>query len=66
MGKVLAGMEEVRNVYRIIVGKHVARYQLGDFNVNRLIKLIWILKKWVARLWTSVNWHRFRASGRLL
>jgi hypothetical protein len=57
-------MEEMKNAYRIFVGKPVkARDHLEDLGLDgRIIK--WILRKYIARVWTAFMWSRIATPRR--
>ena len=49
----VARMGERIGVYRILVGKHEGKNHLGDPDVDGIIILIRIFRKWDVGLWTG-------------
>jgi hypothetical protein len=58
-------MGEIRNVYKILVGKPEPDY-LGDLGIDGKRVLEWILGKWGGKVWTGFIWYRIGTSGGLL
>jgi len=46
----LAGMEEKRDVHRVLMGNH-----LGDLVVDERTILIWIFRKWDVGIWLGIG-----------
>jgi hypothetical protein len=58
-------MGEIRNAYKILVGKLEATRALGMLGVDRKTILEWILRKQGGDLWTGCIWLRIRTIGGL-
>jgi hypothetical protein len=59
-------MEEMRNTYRILVGKLKEKDHLEDKGVDGRIILKWILGKWSLEVWTGFIWLMLWTSGGFL
>jgi len=46
-------MEEMRNAYKIFVGKPEGKNYSEDLGVDGKIILEWILRKWNVEVWTG-------------
>jgi hypothetical protein len=62
----VARMGEMKNTYRILVGKPKRKRPLGRLGVGGSIILEWILGKQDVKVWTRFNWLRLGTSGGLL
>jgi hypothetical protein len=62
----VARMEEMRNVYCVLVGNPEEKDNLEGTGVDERIILKWILKKYDGRVWTGFIWLRIRAGSGLL
>jgi hypothetical protein len=49
-------MGERRGVYRVLVGKHEGKRQLGRARRRWRITLRWIFRKWDVGIWTGSSW----------
>jgi hypothetical protein len=59
-------MGEIRNVYKILVGKPEGKRPLGRHKSRWSIILKWILEKLGGNVWTGFNWHRIASGGGFL
>jgi hypothetical protein len=59
-------MGEIRNVYKILVGKPEGKRLLGRPGRRWGIILVWIIKKLVRRVLTGFIWLRIGTIGGLL
>jgi len=59
-------MDEVRNVYKVLVGKPEMKRLLGSSGIDGRIILKYILEKQGVRSWTGFVWLRIGTSDRLL
>jgi hypothetical protein len=63
----VACMGEMRNAYKISVGKPEGKGMLENLGTDENILLEWILRgKWGVKIWNAFIWLRIRTSGRLL
>jgi hypothetical protein len=58
MGGSWSACWERRGVYRVLVGNLGERDQWGDPDVDGMIILRWIFRKWDVGLWTGSSWLR--------
>ena len=56
-------MEEMRGVYRVLVGKLEGKRPLGDPGVDGRIILRWIFRKWDVGEWAGSSWLRIGTGG---
>jgi hypothetical protein len=66
MGKTFSMNGEMRNVYKILVGKLKGRDHSEDLDVDRIIILERILEIQDGKMWTGFIWLRIGTSGGLL
>jgi hypothetical protein len=59
-------MGEIKNAYKILVGKSEGKRPLGRPGKDGKIILKWILGKQGGNLWTGLIWIRIGAKGGLL
>jgi hypothetical protein len=59
-------MGEIRNEYKILVGKPEGKTTSEDQGVDWRTILKWILGKWRWRVWIEFIWLRIGTSGRFL
>jgi hypothetical protein len=59
-------MGEIRNAYKILVGKSEGKRQLGRRRRNERIILKWMLGKLGRTVWTGFIWRRIGTVGGLL
>jgi hypothetical protein len=52
------GRMEVKNVYRLLVGKPQGKNQWEDQDVSGWIILGWIVERWEGVMWTGLVWLR--------
>jgi hypothetical protein len=57
---------EIRDVYRVLVGKPERRGHLQDPGVDGRTILRWIFRKWDVEVWTGSIWLRIWTGGGLL
>jgi hypothetical protein len=61
----VAHMGEMRNAYKIVVGKPEGRYLLVRSTHKWWDNIKWILRKWCGRMWTFVqpvqDWDHWQA-----
>jgi len=57
---------DMRNAYKILVGKHEGKRPLGRICVDGRIILEWILRKLGGKGWTGFIWLRIGTNGGLL
>jgi hypothetical protein len=62
----VASMGEMRNVYKILVGKPEGKSHSEELSVDRKITLECILGKQGEKVWTGFIWHRIGINGGLL
>jgi hypothetical protein len=62
----VARMVEVKNAFKILVGKSESKSQSKDLDVDGRIILEWIVKKYVGRVWTGFIWLKLGSNDRLL
>jgi len=62
----VAHQGERRDVYRVLVGKHEERDQLGDADIDGKIILRWIFRKWDVGVGNGSSWLRIGTGGRHL
>jgi hypothetical protein len=58
-------MEEMRQVYSILVGKPESKKHLKDLGIDGKPTLEWILGKQEGKMWTECIWLRTGSSGGL-
>ena len=56
-------MEEMRGVYRVLVGNLRNRDHLGDPNVYGRVILRCIIRKWDVGAWTGLSWLTIGTGG---
>jgi hypothetical protein len=61
-----AHIGDVRNVYKILVGKSEGRDHSEDLGIGGRIILKWILEKYCGRVWTGFIWLRIGTGDGLL
>jgi hypothetical protein len=59
-------MEEIRNAYKILVGKLERKGHLGNLGVYGKVVLKWILEKRGVKMWTGLIWLKIGSNGGLL
>jgi hypothetical protein len=60
-------MGEIRNAYKILVGKPERKRDHAEYlGVDGKIILKWILEKWSVKVWTGCIWLKIETSGGLL
>jgi hypothetical protein len=57
---------EMRNSYRLLVGKPEGKRLLGRSRRRWVDKLGWILEKWDGVMWAGLVWQRIGTGGELL
>jgi len=62
----VARMGEMRNAYKISVGKPDETGHSGELGVDGKVILKWFLQKQGEKVWTEFIWLRIRTSGGLL
>jgi hypothetical protein len=62
----LARMDEVRNAYRILVGKPYGKRPLRRSWRRWGIVLEWIVRKYVRKMWIGFMWPRIRTSDEMM
>jgi len=62
----VAGVVEIRNAYKIFVGKPEGKKHSEDLGVDGRIMFEWILGKWSGNLWTACIWLMLGTSWGLL
>jgi hypothetical protein len=63
MGGTVARIEEMRNVYKILVGNFTGRDNSKDLGVEGNIISKWVLRKHGGKVWTGSIWLRRETSG---
>jgi hypothetical protein len=61
-----AHMGEVRNSYKILVGKPEGKRPLRRLRCRQENDIKWILEKYAWRVWVGFIWLRTGTSGRLM
>ena len=56
-------MEEGRGVYKVLVGKPEGKNHWGDQDVDGIIILRWIFRKWEGFVGTGWSWLRIGTVG---
>jgi hypothetical protein len=59
-------MGQMRNAYKILVGKPEGKYHAEDLRVDRRIILEWILGEKYGKLWIEFIWLRTGTGGGFL
>jgi len=59
----VAGMEERRSVYRVLVGKPEGKRPLGRPRRRWEENIKWIFRKWDVGIWTGSSWLRIGTGG---
>jgi hypothetical protein len=62
----VARMREIRNSYKISVGRPEGKRPSADLGVDRRITLKWMSGKWGWRVWILFIWLRIGTGGGLL
>jgi hypothetical protein len=62
----VARMEQMRNAYKVFVGKTEGKNHSEDVGIDGRIILEWIFEKKGGKAWTECNWPRIGTSGGLL
>jgi len=62
----VVNMEEMRNIYKILIGKPEGKNHLEDLDIDGRIIFEWILEKWGGSCGFGLIWLMIGNTGRLL